>query len=128
MKTYILKKDTPKSKAGEKVMRIVADLGTSHHYHSKSGELFFKDTVENNPEWFEQIIGKGKQVDAINDVIEYLEKLKEHIKNDKIRVVDINCKYHRPFSDAVYQDSSFYKEYIPAKTSNLDLHVELEND
>ena len=46
MKTYILKKDTPKSKAGEKL-----EL-TKYGYKTESGEFFTLKTVENNPEWF----------------------------------------------------------------------------
>jgi len=78
MKTYILKKDTPKSKAGEKVSQFDSEV-----YVSQSGEGFRKETVENNPEWFER-----------EDINEQIEEL-----------IDILQKFKKYFSDIQYESN-----------------------
>jgi len=90
MKTYILQKDTPVSKAGEKVKKGKSLIFNFEGYRSESGEFFETATVETNPEWFKpEKTKKEKDLKAVQDVIDWLNELKKDIKWGDIKLVNI---------------------------------------
>src|SRR6056297_1490941 len=97
MKTYILQKDTPVSKAGEKVRsRSNATLGD--YYETESGEEFSFKIVKNNSEWFKPEKSK-KEIDleAFQSVIDELEHIKKGVFNGNQELVgNINVDIYSP--------------------------------
>src|SRR6056297_3601489 len=76
MKTYILKKDTPKSKEGERLIKESTEYenGGYRFYRTEKGrEEFSVDDVENNPEWF----GEEANSSILNYVIRKINKVIE---------------------------------------------------
>ena len=129
MKTYILQKDTPVSKAGEKVRKIK----TTSLYESESREAFRDTIVEDNPEWFKpEKTKKEKDLKAVQDVIDWLNELKKDIKWGDIKLVNITPDMEVPVNiegliegDASAQINRTYKrtgeKYITIKINLQEL-------
>src|SRR6056297_513138 len=127
MKTYILQKDTPVSKAGEKLEKV------RRGYFSESDEYFGPSTVENNPEWFKpEKTKKEKDLKAVQDVIDWLNELKKDIKWGDIKLVNITPDMEVPVNiegliegDASAQINITYKrigeKYITIKINLQEL-------
>jgi len=96
MKTYILQKDTPVSKAGEKVKKGKSLIFNFEGYRSESGEFFETATVETNPEWFKpEKTKKEKDLRDVQSVIDALKELKKGIRNDVAELAEgINMDIH----------------------------------
>jgi len=122
MKTYILQKDTPVSKAGEKVRKIK----TTNLYESESREAFRDTIVENNPEWFKPEKTKREiDLEAFQSVIDELEHIKKGVFNGNQELVgSISVDIHSPTHER--GASNGYRKYKRTGEKYITIKINLQ--
>ena len=120
MKTYILQKDTPVSKAGEKVKK------TALGYNTESGEYYTVTTVENNPEWFKpEKSKKEKDLADVQGTIDSLKELRQRIFRGDVELTEgINLDIHCPAYEC--GASNGYREYKRTGENYIAININLQ--
>ena len=126
MKTYILQKDTPVSKAGEKVRKGKSLIFNFEGYRSESGEFFETATVENAPEWFKPEKTKREiDLEAFQSVIDELKHIKKGVFNGNQELVgSISLDIHSPTYEC--GASNGYREYKRTGEKYITIKINLQ--